>query len=120
MAEFETSRRFAGAFAQALGLDTKQLLSFTVQVGGSDAEDGAVVIVSAKYLAPRGAGEAAATLVRSFNLVAGPQVASEGESVDRSTSLMTGFETTHRAAPEAPLPPVETSEPRPPRVSGHL
>ncbi|MCO5338586.1 hypothetical protein [Delftia tsuruhatensis] len=107
---FETSRLFAIAFAQALGLDTEQLLSFNVQVGGNDDEDGAVVIVSAKYLAPRGAGEAAATVIRDFSLVAGPQTVSEGESVDRSTSLMTGRESIHRAAPEAPLHPVRTSE----------
>lgn len=114
---FETSRLFAIAFAQALGLDTEQLLSFNVQVGGNDDEDGAVVIVSAKYLAPRGAGEAAATVIRDFSLVAGPQTVSEGESVDRSTSLMTGRESIHRAAPEVPPHSTRTSEMRAPTAN---
>lgn len=113
----ETSRLFAIAFAQALGLDTEQLLSFNVQVGGNDDEGGAFVIVSAKYLAPRGAGEAAATLIRDFSLVAGPQTVSEGESVDRSTSLMTGRESIHRAAPEVPPHSTRTSEMRAPTAN---
>lgn len=120
MSRFEVSRRFAIAFAKAVGLDTKQLLSFNIQVGGNDDEDGAVVIVNAKYSAPRGAGEAAATLIREFSLVPGPQTVSDGESVDRSTSLMTGFETIHRAAAEALPLPTEASESHPPAASGHL
>lgn len=119
MSRFETSRRFALSFAQALGLSTEQLLSFNVQVGGSDDEDGAVVIVNAKYLAPRGAGRAAATQVRSFSLVPGQQTVSEGESVDRSTSLMTGFETIHRAVPESLPLPTGANERLPPMASGH-
>ncbi|WP_156382403.1 hypothetical protein [Acidovorax sp. Leaf160] len=99
MAKVETSRMFALALAEALGLQTDRLMSFSVDAGGETGSP--VVLIRAVYVAPRGAGEAAATHVRSFNLIPGPQTCQEGENVDRSESLKTGFETIHRPASPA-------------------
>lgn len=107
----ELSRDFAASFAAVFGLATKNLLSFHVDVG--PGEEYPMVAVTATYVVPKGAGEAAATLIRKFNLVSGPVAEQAGESVDRSTCLMTGYEKTHRPVSPQALGQSETTSPNP-------
>ncbi len=96
MASPETARVFGVELAKALGLSVERLMSFSVEVG--PASECPLAVVTAKYAAPRGAGEAAATLVRKFGLVPGEVGEAEGADLERSTSLIADVETVHRCA----------------------
>ena len=118
MGNVETSRDFALALADALGINTQRLLSFSIDVGGGE-NNGPAVLVRAVYAVPQGAGKAASTLIRSFNLIPAGLTLLDGESVDKSTSLMTGSETIHRAAPPAPPAPTDTNAKTPATAPSH-
>lgn len=94
MADFELSRTFAVALADVLGLSTKGLLSFSVEIGSDEFRP--AVVVAARYVVPKGAGEAAATLIRRHNFVQAEMTEAGGESIDASTPLMSDVETVHR------------------------
>lgn len=104
----ELAQEFALALSDVLGLQKKGLLSFCITAG--DPGHAPLVTVTATYVVPQGAGEAAATLIRQFGMVPGEVTLQEGAPVDRSTPLTTGFETTHRAVPPACPDPTEASD----------
>lgn len=103
-------REFFMAFANAVGIEPRNVTGLVVRLdpGLPFAQ------VEVTSIAPKGAGQAAAEVLQKFNLVArsegDPQVVG---SSDKSVSLMTSEETTHRVVGSPADPQPEIGAPLP-------
>lgn len=86
---FDTYRKFARPILAALGVDISKVLEFNIHCDGSG-----LPYLDVRVALPRGAGEAAAQLLRQFRLVPIGEVTLP--DLDESVSLNSGVCTTHR------------------------
>ncbi|EPD36119.1 hypothetical protein HMPREF9701_04938 [Delftia acidovorans CCUG 274B] len=107
---FEPHKSFVIDLCKAMGLSTDHLVSFRISQG----EDGTLIPrVRAEYVMPHEFGEPAQRVLREFSLVATPVSSQVVGTVDRSVSLSTLFETTHRVVDSRDPAHIEGSADRP-------